>query len=137
MNQFRREIFSEGELPAQVHFDSKVALDVFDDKGVLPRGLWAPLEVKLLQALENISPMTLLRYSRQIDMVVVPALSPTAFRRLSSHIVSELPQALANMPNTLGAVRALARAVHLSQIINVAAIERLTAAVTSQDESRK
>ncbi|MBQ0916866.1 hypothetical protein KBW71_00180 [Hydrogenophaga aromaticivorans] len=116
-----------------VHFESQVAMAVFNDKGISPRNqLQARVEIKLLDWVANAPPKQLMRYSRQIDLIFVPMISPTAFRRLCSMLCEFLPQSLENMPHAGASVGALSRAVHLSRFIHPDALDRITAALKSE-----
>lgn len=112
-------------LPA--HFDSDVAKAVFNDKGGRPVGrtIHAAIETRLLDWIEKASPKQLMALSYQIDLLVVPILSPFGFRNFCSFLCENLPQAIENMPHTRESVCALARAVHLSKFINPAALDRI------------
>lgn len=112
-------------LPA--HFESDVAKAVFNDRGRPPIGgaMQAAVENRTLEWLAKANPKAIMRWSRQIDMVVVPMLSPAGFREFCSFLCEHLPQAIENMPNTKDSVTSLARAVHLSKFINSAALDRI------------
>ncbi|WP_371436182.1 hypothetical protein [Polaromonas sp.] len=119
-------------LPA--HFDSDVAKAVFNDKGRAPigGGFQVAVENRLLDWLSLASPKLIMRWSHQIDVLIVPILSPSGFRALCSYLCEHLPQAIENMPNTRESVTSLARAVHLSKFINPAALDRLSDALKQE-----
>ena len=118
-------------LPA--HFESDVAKAVFNEKGPQRRSAFQDAtEMQILDWLTRASPKLIMRWSRQIDLLVVPVLSPRGFRQLCSYLCEHLPQAIENMPNARDSVVSLARAVHLSRIINPAALDRLTNALRQE-----
>lgn len=112
-------------LPA--HFKSDVAKTVFNDRGRIPIGgsFRVAVENRTFEWLERAQPKIIMRWSAQIDMVIVPILSPSGFRDFCSFLCEHLPQAIENMPHTRDSVTALARAVHLSKFINPAALDRI------------
>lgn len=121
-----------------VHFESEVAKAVFNDLGpAQPRNaMRAALEARIFSLLEQATPKVLMRWSRQIDVVLVPFLSPAAFREFCSFFCVHLPQAIENMPNTRDSVTALARAVHVSKFINPAALDRIHEALKREGLTR-
>lgn len=116
------------------HFDSDVARLVFNEqrrRPVLPglAALEARAAKRLMAWLESAPPKSIMRWSRQIDIVVVPLLSPSGFREMSAWLAEHLPQAIENMPNTLSSVTALVRAVHFSRHFHPKALRRIRAAL--------
>lgn len=107
------------------HFESAVAKAVFNDLGQKPHKLLAGIENRILEWLTQAEPKAIMRWSRQIDLLVVPILTAEAFRKLCSFLCEHQPQAIENMPNSREYVVALARAVHLSKFINPAALDRI------------
>jgi hypothetical protein len=124
-------------LPA--HFESDVAKAVFNDKGRPPvvLGFQTAVEGRILDWLTRASPKLIMRWSRQIDVLIVPVLSPHGFRHFCSFLCEHLPQAIGNMPHTLESVTALARAVHLSRMINPAALDRIWEALQKEGLTSK
>ena len=121
-----------GGTPLQAaHFQSDVAKAVFNDKGRAPfgGGMQIAIENRVLDWLTQASPKLIMRWSTQIDLVIVPILTPSGFRELCSFLCENLPQALENMPNSRESVTSLARAVHLSKFINPAALDRIHVAL--------
>lgn len=122
-----------GTVLAEAHFNSDLAKSVFnDDKAQVSNSLRTGAERRVLEWLQNASPKTILRFSRGLDRLVVPALSPPAFRAFCSILCENAPQVIANMPNTKESVTALAKAVHLSKFANTAAINRIAQALAKE-----
>lgn len=117
-----------------IHFESGVALAVFNDTGQNKRvgSIESSIEGRLLGWIFQASPKSVMHWSKQIDLVIVPFLSPSAFRALCSHLCEHVPQALENMDNARESVVALARAVHLSKFINSGALDRIYAAIKAE-----
>lgn len=122
-----------------IHFESEVAKAVFNDLNPKATRNFAQnaLEARIFSLLEQATPKVLMRWSRQIDIVLVPFLSPAAFREFCSFFCVHLPQAIENMPNTRESVTALARAVHLSKFINPAALDRIYDALQREGLTRE
>lgn len=120
------------------HFESDVAKAVFNDKG---RAVWGGtiqigIESRILNWLSKASPKQIMRWSRQIDILIVPILSPSGFREFCSFLCEHLPQAIESMPNTKESVTALSRAVHLSRFINPPALDRISEALRQEGLTR-
>lgn len=117
-----------------VHFKSDLAKTVFNDKGrvLVPGTLRLQVEDRTMNWLFSASPKSIMRWSRQIDTIVVPLLSPPAFRSFCCFLCEHQPQALDNMPNTRDSVQSLARAVNLSRVINSAALDRIHSALIKE-----
>ena len=113
------------------HFNSDVAKAVFNDKGRVAygSGMHLAIETRILDWIARASPKLIMRWSTQIDLLIVPILTPSGFRALCAFICENLPQALENMPNARESVSALARAVHLSKFISPAALDRIHVAL--------
>lgn len=116
------------------HFDSDVARAVFNDRGQrMPGGnIRLEIERRVLAWLYEASPKSIMRWSRRIDLLIVPVLSPLAFRSFCCFLSENQPQAIENMPNTRDSVQSLARAVNLSRIINPDALDRIYVALKNE-----
>lgn len=116
------------------HFDSDVAKAVFNDKGRLSTGrsFRTAIETRFLDWLACASPKQIMSLAPQIDLLIVPVLSPSGFRTMCCFLCEMLPQAIEAMPHARESVTALARAVHLSRFINPAALDRIHAALKSE-----
>jgi hypothetical protein len=121
-----------------IHFESDVAKAVFNDLGLSKtrNQMRVSMESRIFTLLEQATPKLLMRWSRQIDVVLVPFLSPSAFREFCSFFCVHLPQAIENMPNTRESVIALARAVHVSKFFNPAALDRIYEALKREGLSK-
>ena len=117
------------------HFESDLARTIFNDAGRssrLPERVQRALEKRLISLVEHISPETFIAWGPRLDAALVPRLTPAAFRRFCAIVVARHPDAIEAMPNTLQSVRALMRAVHVSQHINPPVLERLLKALQSE-----
>lgn len=116
------------------HFETELAKSVFNDRGAKSRLLpvQQAMEKRILNWIGQASPKQIMRFSLQIDLIVVPLMSPSGFRRFCGILCETLPQAIENMPNTRASVNALAKAVHLSRFINPAALNRIHDALASE-----
>lgn len=116
------------------HFESDVARAVFNDRGVRPAGgaVRVAIENRAMAWLHGASPKAIMRWSRKIDLLIVPVLSPTVFRAFCCFLCENQPQAIENMPNTRDSVQSLSRAVNLSRIINPDALDRIYVALKNE-----
>lgn len=116
------------------HFESDVARAVFNDHGRKAAGgsLRMEIERRVLAWLYEASPKSIMRWSRKIDLLIVPVLSPSAFRAFCCFLCEHQPQAIENMPNTRDSVQSLARAVNLSRLINPEALDRIYVALKTE-----
>lgn len=116
------------------HFESDVAKAVFNDRGRTSSGgdMRAAVERRLMAWVVEASPKSIVRWSRKIDLFIVPVLSPSAFRIFCSFLCEHQPQVIENMPNTKDSVQSLARAVNLSRLINPDALDRIYSALEAE-----
>lgn len=116
------------------HFESDVAKAVFNDRGrpVTGGAIRTEIERRTLSWLFEASPKSVMRWSRRIDLMIVPVLSPAAFRSFCCFLCENQPQAIENMPNTRDSVQSLARAVNLSRVINPDALDRIYFALKNE-----
>ena len=129
-----------GEFLTEAHFESQVAMVVYNDKGAPPKSAWhTKTEAWLLGWLESgeFSQRTLMRFAYRIDISMGPHLSPTAMRRLGCIVTTKMPHALRNMPNVSSGVLALSRAVHLSRFFRPDALDRITRALVDEGLTTK